>query len=421
MNKKKDNKKETKIEGIYSNFTNNLKSLEMFLKSVSPIVSKQDMKAVKNIKKFKKELYKTIIGHKKSNEEEKEGKNKIDKQKAEKIVDEIFNTLKKKPIAGLTILQGEILYKSSFIMLICYFDFLLSDLIRQYYILYPESIYGKDLKLSLSELKDFNYIDDAIDFVIDKEIDRVLFYSLKKQKQYFKESLNIDLKTDLINWGKINEAVERRNIIVHNDSKINKRYLNNIDLSILPKKKKDIKEGEKTKINHEYFSSIFNEIYLSGIILIQNCWRIWIKEEIDLQFAQLNLAIYDFLVRGKWANAERLGLYSKTCRVTTASDRLFLDINYCQSLKWQGKEKELKKELENFDISSLSPLYILAISALKSDKKTFYNTIRKAIVTDKIEKEIFTKWPLFREFREDSDYEKNIEKAFKNVSIEKAN
>ncbi len=134
-----------------------------------------------------------------------------------------------------------------------------------------------------------------------------------------------------------------------------------------------------------------------------------------MQFKQLLKAIYNFLVEERWNIAERLSSYSKTCKVSGTSNRFFLDINYCQSLKWQGKEKELKEELKKFDISSLSPIYI-GLSAFKSDKETFYSTIKKAIITDKVEENMFSEWPLFKELREDPDYKKRIEAAFKNVS-----
>lgn len=189
---------------------------------------------------------------------------------------------------------------------------------------------------------------------------------------------------------------------------------------ILTNTKEDPKEGQKIAVSGIYLNRIFDEIFLAGIILIQSCWRKWSKDSCDATDLILIKTIYQALFEENWDIAERLGLYSKDCQVDSDRNRLYLDINYCQSLKWQNKQDELNKELEKFDVSSLRPIYLVAYYALKSDIKNFYRHITDAIIIDNMELDCFLDWPLFRDFRKDPNYRKTIASHFKSAKRKKA-
>ena len=343
MATKKVKKKEKQLDfrKIHSSFTTNIESLEAFVNNVAPIAEKHD-KAIDKVTrgklvKFAKGIRK-IFGVKKG---------KIDKRKRKQLIegmteDQVSQIIQLvTDLPRLTLPQAELLYRSSFVMLVSYFDFLLSDLIHYFYRKYPESLSEKELPLTLSELKLLGGVDEAIDSVINKQADSVLYKSLGEQKLYLKNTLKIDTKDSIINWNKLVEAMERRHIVVHNDCKINKRYLTSVDLSQIPEKTKDLKEGRQVRITESYFRSVFEEICVSGLVLLQCCWRKWEKDDTSDADSRLNLDIYDALLKENWIRAERLGLFSKECKIANQASRLALDVNYCQSLKWQGKKNEL--------------------------------------------------------------------------------
>ncbi|MBA7646816.1 hypothetical protein ES703_54582 [subsurface metagenome] len=230
-------------------------------------------------------------------------KGKIDKRKRKQVVegvteDQVNQILELvADLPRLTTSQAELLRRSSFVMLVSYFDFLLSDLIHYFYRKYPESLSGKELPLTLSELKLLGSVNDTVDFVINKEADNVLYDSLEKQKLYLKNTLKIDTKDSIINWNRLIEATERRHIVVHNDCKINRRYLANADLSQIPEKAKDLKEGTRARITESYFKSVFEEVCVSGLLFLQVCWRKWEKDDTASADQQLVLDIYDTLVK----------------------------------------------------------------------------------------------------------------------------
>lgn len=401
------------LEDIHSSFKRNLESLEAFVNSVAPIAEERDKDIDKRRGEIINEIVKIVKADKGAIEKKKRGLTitTTSEKTANKVV-QLVTTLPRLPLP-----QAQLLYRSSFVTLMSYFDFLLSDLIHYFYRKYPESLSSKELPLTLRELKLLGGVDDAVDWVINKEADSILYDNLGKQKLYLKNTLKIDTADNIINWKKLVEAMERRHIIVHNDCKINKRYLSNVDPSQVPEPAKDLKEGTRVRITESYFRSVFEEICVSGMILLQVCWRKWEKDDTKNADQQLiNHDIYDALVKKDWTCAERLGLFAKGCDVTDQACRLVLDVNYCQSLKWQGKKDELEKELKKFDVSALSPKFALAVYALKSDPDGFYRNIENAIIVDKITKGNFMEWPLFRELRKDPAYEDKIDAAFASVS-----
>lgn len=418
--RKRTKKEQYDMKVIHRSFTNNLEGLRIFVDNVAPVARKLDETTVGKIEKSVKKMLKILGISEVELEDEKKiiAEVKWTREQIERIIPTLIPALQ--DLRRLTPPQIELLYRSSFVMLACYFDFLLSDLIHCFYQTFPpESLSGKDRSITLNELLLCSDLSEAIGHIVKKEIDGILYDTLENQKRYFEKHLNIEPKEHIVEWSRINEAIERRNIVVHNNSKINRRYLKNVDLSVAPEKKKDLKEGRGIVIGPDYFATAFDEILIAGVVLIQGSWRKWKKDNLDDADSALIEDIYDALLKEKWTVAERLGLFAKECKPCNERNRLYLHVNYLQSLKWQNKKDELEKELKEFDVSGLSPRYQLAVSALKSDKDGFHKNLEAAIRVDKMEKKDFIEWPLFRELREDPAYEETIEKAFASISQEK--
>jgi hypothetical protein len=404
-------------KGIIDSFTNNLESIRVFISNVEPVASAYDEQVLKKIETAKSKI-KEII----SSAEEKISANikstpikkrDFPKERVEQAAEDIIKVLiDYRKLPRITIAQVELLYKSSFVMLTSFFDYLLYDIIHCYYKLFPASL-SEELSINLSELKLCADRDEAIDVILDKKVDSLLREGLKKQKLFLKNELEINLKEEIINWDIINEAIERRNIIVHNNSIVNKRYLRNVNLLVVPEERKAIKEGEQLSVTTEYFKRAYDEIFITGVVLAQGCWRKWMRDDVNNADKNLiNSIIFGLLLREEWGVAERVGFFSKDIKVYDAASRYILDINYCQSLKWQGEKAELSKELNKFDESNLSPRFMVALSALKGDKDGFYKNMEKAAAIGEMTQEDFYEWPLFRELRQDVKYEERIKKAF---------
>ena len=397
-------------KGIIDNFIDTMDSLRVFVRNVEPSAKAYDIKATRYIETIKSNI-KDILSQN-IPESKYDGSPKINKEKLEKTTAGIIGVLKEyRRLPRITTAQVEMLYKSSFVMLISFFDYLPYDIIHCYYGMHTERL-PDDLVIRLSELKLCADLDEAIDLIINNKVESIIRDGLKKQKAFFKDTLQIDIKKKIINWDIINEAIERRNVIVHSNSMVDKKYLRSVNFSVVPEKRIAIKEGGQIGVTPEYFKRAYDEILITGVVLVQSCWRKWVKDDVNEADKSLINYMVELLQREEWSIAERIGLFSKDIKASDKESRLVLNINYCQSLKWQGKNAALDAELNKFDESKLEPKFMVALSALKSDKDGFYENIEKAIAKDEISQDDFDNWPLFRELRQDVEYDERIEKAF---------
>lgn len=90
-----------------------------------------------------------------------------------------------------------------------------------------------------------------------------------------------------------------------------------------------------------------------------------------------------------------------------------ININYCLSLKNQGKEKELSNEIEKIDISNLSPIYILAYHALQDDCEEALKYVRHSKSVDKLEFDSVMEWPLFEGLRKNEKFIEKVHKIYR--------
>jgi hypothetical protein len=137
--KVKKEKEQLDFKKVHVSFVTNLEGLEAFVKNVSPIAEKHDKATREKLDKFAKGIFK-IFGLPKG----KIGKRKL-KQVAKGVTKDQVNQIIQltADLPRLTLPQAELLYRSSFVMLVSYFDFLLSDLIHHFYRKYPESLSGR--------------------------------------------------------------------------------------------------------------------------------------------------------------------------------------------------------------------------------------------------------------------------------------
>ena len=292
---------------ILNTFVSNMHDLIKFDFDLLPIAAEQDKKSAElyeNIKKIIKNVPKEL---------KKGGTSTIEEAKVDKTASDIVSLIRRRtPVryAGPKRKQSEILMKTSFVMCISYFDYLVSDIIHWHYTIHPEALSGKEY-ITLSELKQCNDRDEAIELIMNKKADSILFGRLDSQISIFKNEIKIDLNETIVDWDMINEAVEKRNLVVHNNGYVNRRYINNTKGYICGDNAEIIKEGQIVSIDSEYYFKIYSEIYVAGFLLLESCWRKWVKEERSKADLNLMYEMEKATLRPCWDIAEKIGKYAK--------------------------------------------------------------------------------------------------------------
>ena len=415
----KDTKKSEPMARVMDSFVSNVEGLRGFVESIKPLAAAHDKRVDEELQTLKSrigDVIRSVPARKKETVEEKRQKEtseEVAEDKVEKVVIGILDLYQEyRKLPWLTTSRVEILQRSALVMLVSYFDYFLYDLIRCYYKIYPDSLSDKDLSISVTDLKSCTDIEEAVELILNKQAEKILNEGLEKAKLFIKNYLKVELRENLIKWDVINEATERRNISVHNDGIINRRYLRRVKRRSMPDAEAVVKEGVKLGVSDDYFRKVSDEILVAGVILMQTCWRKWLKGHTKDADINLGSHLDGLALRGAYDVIERMGLFAKEVKIHSPGKRREIDMYYCLALKMKGKTSELKIELDKFDEASLSPQDMLYLSALKSDLQGFYENLgRSGALTGMAEVDFYHS-PFFVEWSQDSNYHKRIEEAF---------
>lgn len=291
--------------------------------------------------------------------------------------------------------QEEILYSGSLMLLITYFENMIAGVIKKDFIKHPERVSLKEKTVSYKLLTEVGNIDDIRDILIDQEVTNMMYDSLNGWKKFFQKSLKLELRSWEEKFDILQEIIARRNLFVHNNGVINNTYLNKLNSSDRNK------IGKYIGIDRKYIDNAINIIEYIGISLII---EVWVKEYADDENEMksiISIIYEEYLESERWEMAKQLYEICMNNKKICAGDKILCQINYWQCYKWQGKYDEIKKEVENVDLSAYRPMYILGILTLKEDYQKFFEIFDEQ---SDIGEAQLKEWPLFRELRKSEEY-----------------
>lgn len=398
------------IRSIATSFINNMEDLRGFIWNLVPSAEEYDEKA--------KEILlgsNSILGNETQNLPEYSNSKRVDKNKVNEAIPKVMSHIKSRVATRyLNSNQTDILYRVSFVMLIGYFEYLLADMFRYNYLTFPDALLNKALCITLDDLNTCSDKREAIDHILDKKVKSELAGKLDDQLKVFSR-LKLGHNKIMVQLDLIREAMERRNLIVHKNGIVDKKYINNIK-----KLTKNIKEGDVLSIDSKYFNNIYEELFFAGIGLIQNCWRKCNKREIDDADAILGNEISKAIQLEDHSLANRLCQYAKSVSLGNEVDMQTIEIYYCHTLKRLGKKDEMEAELKKLRQKELTPLSLVMVCALVDDKDGFYKRVEDVARLGAYSKSSFIlnfDWPTLVDMRNDEDYIDRIEKAFAKVEV----
>lgn len=300
------------------------------------------------------------------------------------------------------------------VSLISQFDVFLGGVIRVMFYLCPELLNSSDKKIDLSRLVTFESIDEAKEFVIEKEIEAVLRDSHFDQICWLEKKLNTTLREGLDIWPDFIELTERRNLFVHSDGIVSRQYLkicNQHNFQF----KDPIKLGDRLKVSPNYYDKACDIILEIGIKLAHVIWRKF--DPVDREGADRNLndVACAFIQNGNYFLAtELLDFATETIKKHSSEEiYLYMLINKAQALKWNKQEEESKSILKAIDWGAKDNIYKLARFIL-TDEYEQASEIMKIIGNkhEIVNKIAYKGWPLFKEFRNSKIFLNTYEHLF---------
>jgi hypothetical protein len=298
------------------------------------------------------------------------------------------------------------LTSSMIVALVTQYDTFLGRLIRTIFTVKPELLNTSERNISFSELVHFGTVENARNFIIEREIDAILRLSHADQLHTLEKKLGMVLTKGLAFWSDFIEITERRNLFVHTGGVVSAQYL-----AVCKEHKVNLEPtaelGRTVRVSPDYYTNALDTFIELGVGLVQVIWRKYVPEEIEQADNALADAIYDALIRKRYELVKRLTrLALKTLpRLSSAIIRYTFVVNEIIAYKW-GIEKERAKAeqlLDAVDWSATNTTFQLAVLVLKNDFVNAASLMRT--LGKSMDPMHYIDWPLFQDFRLSTEYQ----------------
>jgi len=311
--------------------------------------------------------------------------------------------------------RGHILFRSnSLISLVSRFDEFIGDLIRGIHKQNPDRLKNSEKNLSYEEITSLTNLSQAIDRLIDKEVDRILRDSHVTQIKYLETQLNFEFREKLTVWPEFVELTERRNLLVHCGGEVSAQYIRICKTSGC-KIEAGVKAGSTLTVSSKYFDRCHAVLVEIGLKLGQAVLRKIFSDQLDKIDRMINNYGVELLSDGRWD----LGLmvFDFLCGLPPkliSKDqikRIFI-INKAIALKFSGKKSLSCELLDSLDWSSCSSDFALAIEVLRDNFDAAEKIMSSMNGEEPIGEPGFKTWPLFREFRKSEQFRRAFKKIY---------
>lgn len=295
--------------------------------------------------------------------------------------------------------------RSQLISLVTEFELFLSKIARGYFTNYEGSLENREVSIRLEDIKKFSDLNDIKERVIEHEIYQLTQGGIEEWQRFLNERFKIKLNEITPNFDQFKEIFLRRNLFVHNDGVVNKRYK---DTSKTTK----YNIGEVAEISEDYIKV---SLEILKIVASSICFMGWhhLMKDKDLQHIRINLSDigYDALKNEEWFVAERL--YAHLGKYGSDEDKLVAKINEILCLKNTQRQTLAEEALISINYSMYNSKYIIGFAALKDDAQTF---VEHAKLAD-ISLGALLDWPILSGIKNDPVFKEFLMDKLLNESI----
>jgi hypothetical protein len=309
-------------------------------------------------------------------------------------------------------LADTIVPRSFLVSLISLYDGFLGRLLRVCFLSRPELLTASERSLTFAQIATFASLDEAKNYVLEKEVEAVLRESHAEQFDWLEGKFKMELRKGLDSWSTFIEVTERRNLFVHTDGVVSTQYLTvcgrhgvKLDGDLVP--------GRELHVSPSYFDSAFECIFSIGVKLAHVLWRKLFPT--DRHAADQNLAriCFDLLVDGEFALAKDLLDFASGLRKFSSDEyrRIFV-VNRVQAYKWAGDTDKARTLLDAEDWSATNDSFRLAAAVLGDHFASAIEIMRAIGANGSVTKTDYREWPLFREIRKAPEFAATFEELF---------
>jgi hypothetical protein len=377
-------------------FLNHIDSLNESLPLVMALINLKNASQIKDLNSYIEQ--KKIVKNKEKIQESLENVSKTEEVFEIKIDDYIiFEELQNK--LQVSTLAYKVIPQSFLVSLISQFDSFIGNQIKEIFSLLPEMLNSCDKNINYSKLIEFSDINEAKEYIIEKEVESVLRENHIYYFEWLERKLDIPLRKNLSIWATYVEITERRNLFVHNDGKVSSQYLtvcrkNDINIE-------NAQIGKILDVTPEYFKDAYECLYELSVKLTHVIWRKLLPNTIDVADDKLNDICYNLMRKENFKLSDILLDFATITlkkHFNEATKNVFI-INKALSKYLANFKDEAYNIISLKDWSASSNTFKLAVAVLKEEYEDVYSIMRSIGTSNEIPKHAYQIWPLFKVIR----------------------
>lgn len=291
-----------------------------------------------------------------------------------------------------------------FLSLFSAYDAFTGDLLSAIYTKNPELFRGINRSMAISEMLNYGNMEDIKYIILQNEIESFRRKSYIEQFETLESRFKLTLRK-FDNWPDFVECSQRRNLLTHCDGIISDQYLQLCN-SEGCKLKEKVKVGDKLGLSPSYLINSCHLIIEIALKLAQTLWRDQFKDEIEKADEHLQVTQYDFLRLNNISLALMAGKFAVGLpRYSGETLKTIMFVNYIIAVKFSEDKDNVLNLLNSKDWSPLCNDFKLAEAVLRDDFTTAATIMIKIGTNgDFISEEGYHDWPLFRFFRETTEF-----------------
>lgn len=255
----------------------------------------------------------------------------------------------------------------------------------------------REKEFSLADLKSLDSVSDAIDLAISRRVDDLLFGGLEDWAKFYRDRLNIDFAELALDWTKLQEALERRHVFVHNAGMATRRYVDRID--------SNVSVGDSLSFDATYLRRALDELFVLGYLLSIATWRKFCKTPTSRVGPSNSVQTlgYVMLRRRSYGVASAICAYGLKYPIDD-SDRWLHQINFWIAKKAECGLDHVRADIEAWDASALEKKFRLAKLCLLEKSAEAIGLLHQLHESGDVTSNDIVEWPLFHDLRSDEQF-----------------
>ncbi len=290
-------------------------------------------------------------------------------------------------------LRVTILHNSLLAMAIGAFEVLVAGVATRYYVDRPNALDSDEKSFSFSELREFGDVDDAADEMISRRITSLMYGGLDSWADWFDKNCDADIAALAMNFGAVQEAFQRRHVVLHNGGLASRQYLRNVGNS-------SAGVGERLPVTPAYLDDVFDELDVLGTTLGVLAEGTWHPEGRDTVAGQLLRRCFELMVEGRWEASQALAAAGKKLNcVALLKASLQCNEWLCRAERF-GYDSVREEVERDFDASHMSGRFKMVKQIFLGELDEAIAGIPEVVETKEITRGELEAWPILRKLRE---------------------